>query len=804
MFKNYLKVAFRYLANHKGYTFINTLGLSVGIASCILIMLFVKSEWSFDRFHPKSARLYRAWVQEHTAGQVFTNTVTPIPLGPVLQAGLPEVESSCRLSGGNTAVKYNNHLFSDPVAIVDSTFFDLFNFPLREGDSKNPFPSASSMIISERMAKKYFGNETPIGKNLEVDLNDSMVLFSVSGVARNPPLESSIQFDMLIPFSNAHYIWSEKTRTRAWSNVAVETYFLLKKGVKADKVNATIPSIMDPLVAASYKPGEYIITLQPMTDIHLNNHLPAGQQPISDPKYSYILATVGLFILLIACINFITLSIGRSTTRAMEVGVRKVLGAERKQLIGQFWGEALLLTLVALIIGTGIAAVLAKPFGLLANRQLSFSPDLFTILFCFILAAIIALLAGIYPAIVLSGFKPIQALKNRMQSGHGMGFFRKALVTGQFAVSIIMIIAAFSVGSQLNYLRTKDLGYNREHVVIVPTNKSRKEGNKFAALFKATLQKNPEISGSSTSLYTMAEAGWMNMGYSDDKNVFRQFVFNAVDPDFVTTMGLQVVAGRNFSKDNTADSGYILVNEALVKEYGWTNPVGQRLPGRYEEQVIGVVKDFNFESLHTGIKPVVMALRPDSFFRRSSDISYDIPPEPRVSIHFSGGSPQQHIEFLRSAWKSVSGNEEFEFQFLDNALEKAYQQEQRLGMVVRYGSFLAIFIACMGLFGLVTLIVVRRTKEIGIRKVLGANVSSIVSLLSKQFVILVLVASLLAFPVAWWGMNKWLQDFAYRISIGWWVFAIAAIITLIIALLTVSFQAIKAAVANPVESLRTE
>ena len=803
MFTNYLKVAFRYLANHKGYTIINVLGLSVGVACCILIMLFVKSEWSFDRFHSKTDRIYRAWLEEHYQGQVFTNVVTPIPLGPVLQAHLPEVGSTCRVAALNTLVRNNNNTFNDPVNMVDSSFFNLFDFHLKEGNIKNPFPTANSLIITEKSSKKYFGNSSPIGKTLEMQLGKDIVLFTVTGLLKNPPFESSIQFDMLIPFSNAPHLWSERARTKAWSNVTVETYVLLKDATTAKIANAKIPSIMQPLVANNYKPGEYLVRLQPLTDIHLNNKLPAGNQPISDPKYSYIMAIVGILILLIACINFVTLSIGRSTTRALEVGVRKVLGAERQQLIRQFWGEALMLTLIALIIGVCLAVILQNPFNQLANRQLSLHVNGFTILFCFLISAIIALLAGIYPAFVLSNFRPIQVLKGRLKMNN-IGFFRKALIISQFVASIIMIIGTITVAKQLNYLRTKDLGFNKEHIVIVPTNLSRKEGNRLAERFKLAVQKNPDVINSTASLFSMSEYGWMTLGYTDDKNIFRQFSINAVDADFVSTMGIHLIEGRSFSKTNSADSNYILVNESLVKEYGWKNPIGQRLPGKYEEQVIGVVKDFNFQTLHTPIKPAVLTLKPDSLFRRSSDVVFNFPPQPRISVLFRGGNLQNHVEFLRSAWKSVAGDQDFEYKFLDDALNAAYEQEQRLGKIVRYASLLSIFIACMGLFGLATLVVVRRTKEIGIRKVLGANVGGIVTLLSRDFVGLVVIASLIAFPIAWWALHKWLQDFAYRISIPWLAFIGAALLALVVALLTVSIQAIKAALSNPVKSLRIE
>lgn len=804
MLKNYFKVTLRYLAKHKGYTAINVLGLGVGIACCILIMLFVKSEWSFDRFHSKADRLYRAWMEEHYQAEIFRNTVTPIPLVPVLQSSVPDIESSCRVSSGKTAVKCKNLSFNDPVALVDSNFFSLFDFGLKEGAAKNPFPNSSSVVITERMAKKYFGNEEAIGKALEIDLSKGKALFTVTAIAKDPPLESSIQFDILLPFSNASLVWNERTITSAWTNVAVESYFLLKPNAGVQKVNAKIASVMDPRVSETYKPGQYLVRLQPLADIHFNSTLPDDVAKPSDPKYAAILAAVGFLILLIACINFVTLSIGRSTTRAMEVGVRKVMGAERYELIRQFWGESILLTLFSMLMGIGLALLLQKPFNALANRELGLQVNGFTFLFFFLLVAIIGLLAGIYPAFVLSKFKPIEVLKGKLKMGSNIGLFRKGLIVGQFVASIVMIIGTFSIGKQLNFLRSKDLGYNREHVIVVSTNQSRKTGNQLAQRFKTELEKSPSVIGITTSLYSMAHYGWMQLGYNDDKGVFRRFKFNAVDADFVSVMGLKMAAGRAFSKDNPADSNYILVNEALVKEYGWKDPIGQKLPGKYDERVLGVVKDFNVESLHSPIMPAIMALKPDSVFSHSNDVTYEAPPEPRVSVRFRGGNLQEHVALLQAAWKKVAADQDFNYIFLDEALNAAYAQEQRLGDIVRYASFLAIFIACMGLFGLATLVVVRRTKEIGIRKVLGADVSRIVLLLSKDFLLLVIIASVIAFPLAYWGLNKWLQDFAYRIPVPWLAFIGSALLALIVALLTVSFQAVKAAWMNPVKSLRTE
>jgi putative ABC transport system permease protein len=803
MFRNYLKVAFRYLLRHKGYAVTNLLGLSVGIGCCLLLALFVRSEWSFDRFHSRADRIYRAWLQEHYKGEIFTNTETPVPLGPVVKGSVPDIQSFCRVASLGPLLKVGQNTFTADVNMVDSNFLDVFDFPLVEGASK-ALLQPQSVLITQTASKRYFGNGSPIGRELELQLGDDQVRFTVAGLLKDLPVESSIRFEMVIPFANAHYIWSENARTKGWSNVSVETYFLLPEGAAAQNVQRKIASVMDPLVAKNYKPGEYVISLQPMKEIHLDNSLPAGNQPISDPKYAYIMGTIAVMVLLIACINFVTLAIGRSATRALEVGVRKVLGAERFQLLAQYWGEALLLTIIAFVLGVIWAGVALHPFSTLSGRELHPVPDAGNILLCITIIALIALVAGIYPAVVLSGFKPIQVLKGRLKGSGRVGLFRRALITGQFVASIILIIGTLVVGRQLRYLRSKDLGFQKEQVVVVSTNMNRKEGNVLAARFRNELAGLPSVLQTSTALYSMAESGWMRLGYNDADNHFRSFAFNAVDANFVKTMGLKLVSGRAFEAANGADSGSVLVNEAFVREFGLKNPIGEKLPNKYAERIIGVVKDFHFASLHTAIDPAVIALRPDSIFRASSDVSYASSPKPRVMVRLSPGDLQGKVAQLKEAWKRVAGDQEFDYRFLDEVLDHAYVQEDRLATVVRWASGISIFIACMGLFGLATLVVARRTREIGIRKVLGAEVGGIVALLSKEFVWMVLLAALLGFPLAWWALNQWLRDFAYRIPMPVWAFALAAVATLAVALATVCLQTVRAALSNPVKSLRTE
>jgi len=803
MIKNILKVAFRNLAKHKGYTFINITGLAVGIAACILIMLFVRSEWGFNKMHTQEDRIHRAWLQEHYQGEIINNTNTPIPLAPLLADNLPEVEATTRITDINAPIIHKGNTFNYAVTMVDSTLFKIFDFELLKGDIFNPFPSKNSMIISEETATVFFGNTDPMGETLELQIGEESILFSITGILKDIPYESSIRMEFIIPFSNAVHIWSEQNRTSGWAYVAVQTYVLLKEGVDPLAVNAKIPTFMNPLVSKDYKPGEYIVSLQPLSDIHFNATLPEDLPGDSNPLYAYILATVGILILLIACINFITLATGRSSSRALEVGVRKVMGARKNQLIAQFFGESFVVSLTALLIGILLAFLFLKSFNQMANREFILTADAFSISFCLFLLLFITLFAGGYPALVLSSFQPVKVLKGNIKTAN-MGVFGKTLIIGQFVASITMIICAIIIGKQLNYLQEKNLGFDREHVIIVPTNRPITEGNALASRFIIALEQSPQVISASNAMYSMAEFGWASMGYMDDNEAFRTFKFNAVDPDFINTMDIQVIQGRGFMKDNPADSTAMVVNEALVRQYGWDDPIGKKLPGKYPQQIIGVVEDFHIESLHSPIQPVVMALNAGPFFEFSSDISWAFSPRPRVSVKFREGNLEEHIAMLENIWKSVAGDQEFSFSFLDDSLNAAYEQERRLGTIVQYTSALSIFIACLGLFGLATLVVARRRKEIGIRKVLGANISTLVATINKDFVIHIIIASIIAFPLAWFMLSHWLRDFEYRIEISLWIFGVVAVMVLMVAMITVSFQSIKAALSNPVYSLRSE
>jgi len=767
-------------------------------------MLFVKSEWSYDKFHTNADRIYRVWQDEKYEDQNFVSTITPMVMAPTLKANIPEVESTCRIINLDPIVTLNNQDFNEQVLVVDNSFFDVFDFKVSEGNRDNPLTDMSSIVVSESTSKKLFGSQTPIGETLELLLGEEKKLFTVSAVVEDSPEASSIQYSMIISFENLANVYSERAQS-SWYNIFGETYVLLKSDVALASVTSKFPNMMKQALGEDYIPGGFEVFLQPITEIHLDNSVPQGIQPISNPKYSYILATIGILILLLACANFIILAIGHSTSRAREVGVRKVLGAQRPELIKQFMGEAVIITSIALLIGLVLSIILLKPFNAIIQRDLSIPLNIQFIIFCLILVAIIAIIAGFYPAIVLSKHKPSKVLKGRIATKVNGGFFRQSLIIGQFAITVTMLICTLIIGQQINYFKNKNLGYEKEHNIIVSTNLNRNDGAALAKLYKTELLKNPEVINASISLYSFAQSSWVGLGFTNDSDEYKSFQYNSVDPYFIETMKIKIKEGRSFDDSISSDfANAAIVNESFVEEFGLSNPIGKVLPGAFEQRIIGVVEDFNFQSLHTPVSPLLLTMQADSIFRKSENVNILFSPEPRVSISLTSGNLQNKVSMLKRVWQQVAPNQEFEYLFLDQTVNAQYQDEVRTSTIVKIASGLSIFIATIGLFGLVTLIIMRKRKEIGIRKVLGANVGSIVGLLTKDFTKLILIAALIAFPIAWWFMSDWLKDFAYRIDIKWWVFVAATGAAMLIALVTISIKSIQAALANPIKSLRTE
>ena len=813
MFRNYITTAFRNLRKGKIYSFINLAGLSIGTAVFILLALFVRDEWTFDQFHHNGDRIYRAWVKEHYNGEIFFNTVTPYILGQELRDNFPEIEQVARYTTMNAQVKKGNFSEAEQVHVVEPQFLKMFDFPLLRGKADQVLEGVHQVVVTEEMGQKYFGDPYPIGQTLTMQVGGEWTDFTVSGVVGKAPGNSSIKYDMLIPFENTKAYMS-KGGMGSWTNVNVETYVLLNEGNEVGEMAAKVAPFVDEKVANSYKPGEYIIGFQPLTDIHLNNEYPTGFVQVSDARYPYILGGVALLILALACINFTTLAVGRSVSRAKEVGVRKATGATRGQLMMQFWSEAVLTAGVAVVIGIIIAEAALPFFNSLADKQLAitFAPQTLASVLGLILLT--GLLSGLYPALVLSGFSPIQTLRGAISKmGNDKHVVLRGLVGFQFVLSILLIICTMVMVQQMHYLQNKNLGYDKDQVVVVPYNRAgvgliklNEEGSKVTDLLRNELAGKPGIVEVARSMHTFGTPGWLSIGYTEEAtDHFRSFFINGMDGHFLDLMDIKLKEGRNFSKEMGADSNAVVINEAYAKAFGLENPVGQPLQKPFEKfTVIGLSPDFNFESLHNEVQPLCMAIDPIGLLRIASDVSSEDSPNPKISVKISGENIPAALSTLRMAWQKAAPEQPFSYTFLDESIGQQYQAENRLSQIIGLATALAIFIACLGLFGIATLTIAQRLKEIGVRKVLGASTGDIVFLLNKNFTVLVFIATLVALPLAWYAMSSWLDDFAYRIAVSPWTMGLGGLVALLLTWVTVGWQTLRAALGNPVESLRSE
>jgi putative ABC transport system permease protein len=807
MLKSYLKTAFRNLTKHKGHAFINIGGLATGMACCLLVVLFIRNEWTYDRFHERADRLYRAWVlEDYGEDQRFFNTVTPFPLGPALAQAYPEVEAYVRVVRTSNLVRHGATSISETIHLVDPDFFEVFDFPLVAGEPSAVFKELNTVVLSERFAARYFADADPVGQTLAMEVGDRFEDFVVTGVAEDVPTNSSIQFDVLVPFEKGTgWQWGERAQ-EAWFNVTPETYIALRADAEVTALEAKFPDLVAGVLGDRVEPGQYTIGLQPMTGIHLDPDMPLGIATVSDPSYSYILGAIALFVLLIACINFMTLSIGRSAGRALEVGVRKVMGADRGQLMRQFWGEALLMTGLALVIGLALARAFLPLFNDLAGQQLALRLDASLFVAVAALLAVVGLASGGYPALVLSRFRPVEVLKGSLRVSGDASLLRRTLVVVQFSLSIFLIASTLLMRDQLHYLQTRSLGFDKEQVVVVPTNLQPDDGMPLAERFRNELEGRPGIVSVAAARYTFAAGSWLNAGYYSDGGAYRFFNINVVDHDYVSTLGLEIVQGRDFSREITADQAQaVLVNEAFVAEYGWEDPLAAHIPGDFgDHQIIGVVRDFNYASLHTEVEPLALVLDLDALYQGIADVNSGQARTPKILVRIRPDDLPATVALLERTWNTASPGQAFSYSFLDEAVDSQYRQEERLGQMVGIASMLSILIACLGVFGLAALSVARRTKEIGVRKVMGASIPQIVVLLSRDFTVLILIAFALAVPATYLFMDPWLADFAYRVGIGPVPFLLSGMAALVIAWLTVGYQSIRAALANPVKALRYE
>ncbi|HEV3222864.1 MAG TPA: ABC transporter permease [Puia sp.] len=793
MLKNYFKIAFRNLWRHRVFSLINILGLTVGMTACFLIFLYVRFELSYDKFHTKADRIYRIVCDIKTPTETMHPGGPSWAVGPHLMGGFPQVEAAVRTTGDELLVRKGNIKFQEKNSLwADSSFFEMFDFKLIKGNPRTALNDPLNIVFSESAVKKYFGDKDPIGQT--VLLTGDGFTAKITGVMKDIPENSMIKADMIV---------SMNTLTRKlnpglddqWGNYGNRTYVLLKPNANASAFEKQIPAFLEKMNGTEMKLLNMYPTLilEKFKDAYLRSD--RNDSNSGSIKNVYIFSIIAVFILLIACFNFINLTTARSAERAKEVGIRKVVGAERQQLTRQFIGESVLLCVIAFLLTIAASALLLPSFNLLAGKTLSKGVfDNMGILGILLLASIvIGVMAGIYPALVLSSFKPVTVLKGRFTTGTRGILLRKGLVISQFTISITLIIATIIVYLQMNFMRNQDLGFNKDQLMVINSN-----GDPARDAFMHAVSTLPNVKSVSMS---SSVPGGGNMGaYSKIQNVKGEMqIANLdlyfVDFDYLKQFDIKMAAGRTFSRDFMTDTTHsMILNEAAVKMFGYRSPkdaIGRDFNqwGR-EGKIIGVMKDFHFKSLQEQIKPLSMRIEPNGCSL--------------VSIKVSGNNLPGTISAIENKWNTLIPARPFSYFFLDEYFNEQYKSEQRFGKLFLNFAILAIIISCLGLLGLASYNTMQRTREIGIRKVLGASVTNIVNLLSKDFLRLVGIAVIIASPIAYFSMHKWLQDFAYRIPISWWIFVIAAVTATLIAILTVSFQAIKAAVSNPVKSLRTE
>jgi len=807
MFRNYFKSAFRNIAKHKGYSFINITGLAIGMACCLLILMFVNDELSFDRYNENADRIYRVAGSIRFGGRDFDLAVCPAPMAKTLVDEYPEVIDAVRFRDrGSFIVKYGDNSFKEKKFVfADNNLFDIFTITLLEGDSKTALKDPKTLVLSRETAEKYFGGENPVGKVVKVDNKDD---YKVTGVFDKIPSNSHFHFDVIASLESL-----EESREQMWLNNNFNTYLLLDKNADHASMEAKFPELIKKYLAPQVKQftGQTLeklaadgsvkikFSLQPLRDIHLHSDLTAELEANSDITYVYIFSAVALFILVIACINFMNLSTARSAGRAKEVGMRKVLGSIRSQLIGQFLTESLILSIISMLIALVLVNLALPFFNNLSGKELTmadnYNPAM--ILSMLVITLLTGFFAGSYPAFLISAFQPISVLKGQFKGGVKSGFLRSALVVFQFAASIILIIGTLVVMDQLHYIQTKKLGFEKDHVLLLHDAYLL---DKQVESFKNEMLKSPHIKQATVSGYLPVpsnrnSSGVFPEGKYNNKTSTSMQIWK-VDYDYIKTLGIKIVEGRDFSREFSTDTSAAVINRRTAEQFGWTDPLGKRL-SRFKNNegdmehytIIGVVEDFHFDSLRNNIGPLMMYLGDDKGL---------------ISFRIDGGDIAGTVGQLRDTWNRFMPGQPFEYSFLDERFNNVYRAEQKIGEI--FGSFavLAIFVGCLGLFGLAAFVAEQRTKEIGIRKVLGASISSIITLLSKEFAILVGIANLIAWPAAYFIMKKWLEDFAYKTALSPWTFLAAGMAALLIALITIGYQSIKAALANPVNSIKYE
>jgi putative ABC transport system permease protein len=788
MLKNYFKTAWRNLVRNKTFSLINILGLGLGIACTLFIFLWVQDERSFDNFHVNGNRLYRVMVNDKSKDGAITNTMDASPglLADALKKQIREITDAAMVVWDNDMLfTVGDKIGKEKGRYAGADFFKMFTYPLVKGNAATVLASPDNIVITQKLAKNYFGDKDPIGKTIRIDDKRDYI---VSGVAENVPENSSIKFDFILPIQ--HCFEDNQWMVAGWDHFGPPTFIMLRADAPGSRVNAKIKNF---LTQQDKTVNDKVLSLQLYKDAYLYSTFTKGIPDGGRIAYVRLFSIIAIFILLIACINFVNLATARSVKRAKEVGVRKVVGAGKALLFGQFLAEALFTTFLSVLVAVTLVFLLLPSLNALTEKNLSLHLSSPSLLFSLLgLTLVTGFVAGSYPALFLSSLKPIGVLKGSLRFKHSDAIFRKGLVVFQFALSIILIVCTAIVYKQMHYVQTKNLGLDRTNVIYVPL-----VGDlpKNYTAFKNEILQSGRIENISQCSSLPTNVGWWsdNIKWNGkppgDKTAMKEL---DVGYDFVKTMKIQLAAGRDFSPSFGTDTSNYLINETAAKLMKMQNPVGEMFTHQQRQgKIIGLIKDFHSSSLHDPIAPLFLALEPN-------------PSQGVALIRTQAGSTKQVLADLQTAWKKFNPKYPFDYLFADDNFKQQYHAEMLVGTLANVFACLAIFISCMGLFGLSMFMAEQRTKEIGIRKVIGASVSRIVTLLSRDFLVLVAIAFVIASPIAWWAMNSWLQDFAYKTAISWWLFPLAGLVALFIALATISFQAIKAAIANPVKSLRTE
>ncbi len=800
MLKSYFKIAIRNLSKHKLYSLVNIAGLTIALTACLLIGLYVWNEITYDKFHHNADRIVRVTMEYSNAGTVNKTAVTGTRVGPEFKRQFPEVEAFSRTIKGSRVISRGDKVFTeDNVLFADSAFFSMFSFKLSEGDARTCLNSPEKIVVTRQMAKKYFGNEEALGKTMKLANGDEMM---VSGIAEDIPGNSQIRFDIVMPFMTL----GAAKQDEQWFTANYVTYILVRNRNHIEGLQQKITTFMKGVSRKELFPqsNDYLThRLEKLRDVHLYSNVGGGIEPGGNIVYVYILSVIAFLILLVACVNYTNLAVVQSAGRAVEVGIRKVLGAHRRQLLVQFLGESFVVVFASLILSLVFCFLILPHFNDISGTSIGFSSVGEPAIMGMVLgsAILIVLITGLYPAILLSRSKLGSIMKSGIRVSSSGGYVRKIMIVFQFVVSVFLIASSIIVTEQLGFIRNKELGYKKEHLIILPIdNKTREHYEEF----KSAIVSQPGILGVSGAYETPSFIEWSDGVSAETGTGKKELSVNAipVDLDFISTLGMQLAAGRDFNRtdllaQDTTDNyknyqNSYIINEKAAAELGWTpeEAVGKTLHKGSPGIIKGVVKDFNFSSLHDPIGPLVIFLEPHYVFQ--------------MFVRVKGENIQSTLSAIERVWKTRVSHRPFEFKFLDEEYYSLYKTEQRTAQIFSLFSGLAILLACLGLFALAAFTTVQRTKEIGIRKVLGASIAGIAVMLSKEFLLLVGLAILISIPIAWYAGSRWLQDFAYRIELSWWMFLVAGVIGVLIALIAVSSQAIKAALSNPVKSLRTE